>query len=135
MKTNTNIIEYSLPYKRCSILLLCFISMFIGTIHSTNTIIDIGAIIEINEFRNCIFTKQKNTKCHVDINNYTFNLTNCHYDNNFWDFCDCCPKISLFGNKLKNAFCPHEGKLDLKSRYGNFTVKCGLLIGYKTNVN
>jgi hypothetical protein len=93
-------------------------------INNTNTedCIDITAI---NEFKNCIFTKCNNTECRVDINNYTFNLTNCHYDNIFWDLCDCCPKATLFGKKLNNSFCPHEGKINLTSRYGNFTVKCG----------
>ena len=117
--------ENKYTYKLCSILLLCFISMFIVSIYNTNTIMDIGTITEINEFRNCIFTKWKNTECRVDINNYTFNLTNCHYDNDFWDFYECCPKATLLGNKLKNSFCPHEGAINLTSRYGNFTVKCG----------
>lgn len=36
--------ENKYTYKLCSILLLCFISIFIGSIYNTNTIIDIGAI-------------------------------------------------------------------------------------------
>jgi hypothetical protein len=124
-KKNKNKNKYN--YKLCSIcvlvLLACLIFQYI--IHDTNTKINIRAITEINEFRNCIFSKWKDTECRVDINNYTFNLTNCHYDNNFWDFCECCPKATLFGKKLKNSFCPHEGVFNLTSRYGNFTAKCG----------
>ncbi len=80
-----------------------------------------------NKFRNCLFIKSKAflpAECRVDINNYTFNLTNCYHDI-IYDFCDCCPKPTLFGYKLNNSFCPYEGKINLKSRYGNFTVECG----------
>ena len=52
--------ENKYTYKLFSILLLCFISMFIGSIYNTNTIMDIGFI-----------TKWKDNECRVDINNYT----------------------------------------------------------------
>lgn len=114
-------------YKICGIgvlvLLACLIFQY--TINDTNTKIKIKSITELNEFRNCIFSKWKDIECSVDIKNYTFNLTNCHYDNTFWDFCDCCPKATFFGKKLKNSFCPHKGRFNLTSRYGNFTAKCG----------
>lgn len=114
-------------YKLCGILLICITGIFISSKYDDCDY----TIIEKNKFENCLFTKWKDTRwkdteCTVNIGNYAFNLTNCDYYKDFWNFCNCCPKATLLENKLESRFCLHEGTLEQKSGYGNFTAKCGL---------
>lgn len=105
--------------------LYCILLIYPFVFLSNQDVIHTQNIMQMYEFDDCIFTKWKNTECYVNVIGYNFNLTNCDYDIVFWNLCDCCPKSTLLGNKLKNSFCPYEGVLDTKTRCANITANCG----------